>query len=504
MHEDPVIDATVVPIIGFIYSITGRVVPLTSSHAYDELFKKYELFKYNSTFIMTELYILLYSLESYNGNITNSKHKVYIFEHTFDIKEYATGYIMENILYEHTPLTSLTISNSHKELMNPLKKFIKVSHTDQEQQVGMGINFANMSVCVSSEVHSKDKMLEVFNSFITNEVQIKSSSNKNIKIYSIKLDEVQDKTLVDNPDYSQYEEKKVLLMSHGKDPRDHRTNHVSSDAILNLHIPPKHITTMTCTKKITEEFIADRYKNYKNLFLREKDKELLYNTIHQFKHNKSVFEDLYLQYKLNILLHGQMGCGKSTTIIAIASLLQRDIYYLNLNNIDTNENLKLLLDHVNKNCKGIIVIEDIDVQTDIVKKRRHGAGTPLMPLTELSATEVSETLKHKLTLEFFLNYLQGTLTKDNTIFIMTTQFIDDLDEALVRPMRMDCIIEFKMCDHHQIKEIFKQFLERDIKDTILLKIKEDRWTPSDIIAVLRNYVSNKSVPDEEILKPFLE
>ena len=489
-------DTKEIPIVaGFIYTHQGSVYSVPQNNTHIDLFNKFKLFKFNSVFILTELHILLQSLEIYTSTIkTDVNHTVNMFNKSFSVQKYGgNGCYLENLFKpvgdpENT--RRLIISDQYVKMMKPLKKFINIASPDSEPSSTTTVDTSSISLHLQSDIYSKEQMLEVFDKFIKSEIQIKQTTNKYIKIFSIKLENVEEKILIDNPEYADFEEKKALLSRSNPLMRDN----VSTECILNLKVPPKQINKISDIKKITEEFIADRYKNSKNLFLREKDKSYLYSVLHQFKNNKDVFEELDLQYKLNIMLYGTAGCGKSTTVIAIASLLQRDIYYISLNNINTNEDLKLLLDHVNKNCKGIVVIEDIDVQTDIVKKRKH--------VSDYRECDIGDTLKHKLTLDFFLNYLQGSLTKDNSVFIMTTQFKDDLDDALIRPMRMDCIIEFKMCDHYQIKQIFKQFIGRDIKDTILNKIEENRWTPSDIIAIVRNYISNGSVDDEEILKPF--
>ena len=115
-----------------------------------------------------------------------------------------------------------------------------------------------------------------------------------------------------------------------------------------------------------------------------------------------------------------------------------------------------------------------------------------------------DSIKDKLTLDFFLNYLQGSLTKDDSVFIMTTQFKADLDDALIRPMRMDCMIDFKLCDKYQISDIFKQFINRDIDQNILNCIEEDKWSPADIINIIRNYVNNSEISDNEIMKNFIK
>lgn len=163
------------------------------------------------------------------------------------------------------------------------------------------------------------------------------------------------------------------------------------------------------------------------------------------------------------MLHGEPGCGKTTTIITVASYFGRDIFYVNLKSIQTNSDLKLVFDHINNSHSGggIIVLEDIDAMTSIVEKRRSIADG------EMESDRKEDTI----TLEYLLNLLDGTLTYDDSIVIITTNHLENLDPALYRPGRIDNLIEMKKCDHYQISRIFQKFMCRDIDINVLsLKI----------------------------------
>ena len=76
------------------------------------------------------------------------------------------------------------------------------------------------------------------------------------------------------------------------------------------------------------------------------------------------------------------------------------------------------------------------------------------------------TNSEKLTLGFLLNLLDGVLEVPGRILIMTTNYPEKLDDALIRPGRIDIKIEFKHCDKYVMKDIIEHFY-----DVILLKIK---------------------------------
>ena len=100
--------------------------------------------------------------------------------------------------------------------------------------------------------------------------------------------------------------------------------------------------------------------------------------------------------------------------------------------------LKEIFDIISKSKSksGIIVFEDIDAQTHIVHKRVKDSSD------EEKEGAIYELIKSKddsLDLSYFLNLLDGTISQDDTVFIMTTNYIESLDPALYRSGRMDMI-----------------------------------------------------------------
>lgn len=217
-----------------------------------------------------------------------------------------------------------------------------------------------------------------------------------------------------------------------------------------------------------------------------------------FKNKKELLEELGVSNKLGILLYGLPGCGKTTTITAIASYLQKDIYYVNLNGVKTNEDLKMIFDHVIAGDvkSGIIVMEDIDAMCKVVHKRDHLSR-------ELTVSEVYSSEKNELTLEYFLNILQGSLTKNDTIFITTTNHIEVLDPAFVRDGRFDIKIEMMPADRYQMQNIYKVFFKRSIPEELLVKIPEYKYTPATLITHFVQFIMQVNVSDEIILNKFL-
>jgi hypothetical protein len=97
----------------------------------------------------------------------------------------------------------------------------------------------------------------------------------------------------------------------------------------------------------------------------------------------------------------------------------------------------------------IYVLEDIDCQSDLVMERA---------LKEKEDKE-KEKIHDKLDLSFLLNILDGVLEIPGRIVIMTSNYIEHLDHALIRPGRIDVIANFKKCVNVTLIEMIEFFYD---------------------------------------------
>lgn len=240
-----------------------------------------------------------------------------------------------------------------------------------------------------------------------------------------------------------------------------------------------------------------------------------------------------IPYKGGIMLDGEPGCGKSSTITAIATYLNKDIYYLDLGKIKTNHEFKLCVDYVKTSSQkgGVIIFEDIDCMTDVVKSRaliieeqriaalnqsnQSNQSIQSNQLNNLNQSNGSNETKNvsltknmdsqndSLSLSFLLNILDGTMSPENIIFIMTTNHKEILDPALIRPGRMDISIKIDKCDKYQLDQIFYDLYGKRLSQNILDKFKEYYYITAEIIMHLFHNIYNKNINEEDLLKKFL-
>jgi len=295
------------------------------------------------------------------------------------------------------------------------------------------------------------------------------------------------------------------------------------------------------------KFITNR--NLKNVFFENKD--TLTTRVELFKNNKKWYDDRGIPYTLGLMLYGDPGCGKTSTIKALAKVLDRHIVNIQLSHIQTNTQLKKLfyddklqvLERENdinvKNLtieipidKRLYVIEDIDAMTDLIKKRDvdlmknvplmggGGSGGNNDALDEaygsMDGTNVNQLIgggmgessaaygreednknQDPITLSSLLNILDGTLEIPGRVLVITTNHPDQIDPALIRPGRIDMQIHYRKANREIVAEMFKSFYDVDVSIEDLKDIKEYKWTPAEVNAIMfRNFFNKESAIEE--------
>merc|ERR1719288_257515 len=95
-----------------------------------------------------------------------------------------------------------------------------------------------------------------------------------------------------------------------------------------------------------------------------------------------------------------------------------------------------------------------------------------------------------LTLAGILEALDGVMEMEGRMLIMTTNYPERLDEALIRPGRIDMKIKFGRCTTKCLIQMYEHFFadmsEREIwpEDFDRSQLPNDRWTPAEAAQVL--------------------
>ncbi|KAJ6563306.1 P-loop containing nucleoside triphosphate hydrolase protein [Mycena vulgaris] len=169
-------------------------------------------------------------------------------------------------------------------------------------------------------------------------------------------------------------------------------------------------------------------------------------------------EDWYIgagiPHRRGYLLHGPPGTGKSSTIYALAGALNLEIYSLSLasNNVD-DAFLQQAASSIPKN--GIFLIEDIDCAFPSREDEDDELGLPA-PMQPMQPG-VRARAPRAVTLSGLLNVIDGVGSEEGKLFFATTNYIDRLDAALLRPGRIDRKIEYALSTSEQTRALFVRF-----------------------------------------------
>lgn len=278
------------------------------------------------------------------------------------------------------------------------------------------------------------------------------------------------------------------------------------------------------------------YKKYKlnskreinSLFFDEKDR--LIKLIDIFEKKEGIYKHNSVSNRLNILLHGVPGCGKTTFIKCISKYTNRHIINVNLSSIMTNADCIDIFfntrfyavnggDKIPPN-KRIYLLEDIDCLTHMIQKRDNNqnnntntnnqyndkldnkfndkfdndsdANILLKYLKEKDENKKINIANEKFNLSGLLNVLDGVLELSETIIIMTTNHPEKLDPALLRPGRININIKLGYINYDNAIKMIKFYYPNENIDHKLLyehNFNDDKFTPAQIESLILNSTS---------------
>jgi hypothetical protein len=221
---------------------------------------------------------------------------------------------------------------------------------------------------------------------------------------------------------------------------------------------------------VWKEYCTRTSKNIRNTIVSNKVKENFYDDIDNFFNKEQYYIDKGLPYKRGYILYGEPGCGKTSLIKAVANHYQLPIFILDLSVLVNNNELTTAVSEISSfvstDEKYLLVMEDVD-RTKMFKSRNK---------------YYYDEDNKGITDDCLLNVLDGVDENYGRITIMTANNYELLTKikAMMRPGRIDMIVNITLCTPNQIYKILKFYFPENefvLEDNISI-------TPAKLIQLI--------------------
>lgn len=184
-------------------------------------------------------------------------------------------------------------------------------------------------------------------------------------------------------------------------------------------------------------------------------KTAIISALEFYRDNRPWYEERGIPYKKTFLLHGEPGTGKTSLIKGIASHFNMNLCLLNLTQMSDTSLERAL---VEAPANSIIAMEDFDSATAthgrirVKKAKSRLEATADRDEEENSKDGTANFMSGFLTLGGILNAMDGLASLDGKIIFLSTNHLNLMDKALVRPGRVDHTYEIGPLEDREIRD----------------------------------------------------
>lgn len=204
-----------------------------------------------------------------------------------------------------------------------------------------------------------------------------------------------------------------------------------------IAFPPKERKIQVYQASYNGEWAASTNRSPRALdtiLMPKKKIDDLVTDIQSFIDSRDWYVKRGIPYRRGYMFYGPPGNGKTSMIAGLASHFQFDIGNINLRSDNLSDSD--LFDAITFAPQNmLILLEDIDC---VIKGR---------------------SVESEVTFSGLLNSLDGVASPEGQIIIMTTNHIENLDPALIRPGRCDVKVQFNNADREQTIAMFNRFYD---------------------------------------------
>ncbi|KAK5442656.1 hypothetical protein LTS15_010974 [Exophiala xenobiotica] len=162
-----------------------------------------------------------------------------------------------------------------------------------------------------------------------------------------------------------------------------------------------------------------------------------------------------IPYRRGYMLEGPPGTGKSSLVQALTGFFGLSTYLIPLLSKDfTEDNLASLFAMLPARC--VVLFEDIDTAGIVVRTLNDGK---LECTTKDNNDDKRGGIRCNISLAGLLNIIDGVGASEGRILVMTTNRIEKLDKAILRPGRIDFTVRFDLATDEAAKTLFERLYE---------------------------------------------
>ncbi|KAI1205937.1 P-loop containing nucleoside triphosphate hydrolase protein [Annulohypoxylon truncatum] len=280
------------------------------------------------------------------------------------------------------------------------------------------------------------------------------------------------------------------LLAHAKEQyyRDHQARTI-------VKRPSMYHNTRRYAGRCSWHQVANRpVRDIRTVVLDEKQKLQVLADINEYLHPETPrwYANRGIPLRRGYLFHGPPGTGKTSLSFALAGIFGLDIHVISLLEPSlTEEDLSSLFASLPRRC--IVLLEDID--TAGLRRPASKDDEPAPPSTTSPSSsssrgskpggrhananadaelkegwkisDLAKALKQEgdadrktgISLSGLLNAIDGVASHEGRVLIMTTNTPEQLDEALIRPGRVDLQVAFANATQDQARELFIRMYE---------------------------------------------
>jgi len=190
-----------------------------------------------------------------------------------------------------------------------------------------------------------------------------------------------------------------------------------------------------------------------SVILKPGEKEHLMQDMERFRASRARYRRLGVPYHRGYLLYGPPGTGKTSLVSALGAKFGMSIYVVNLTEFN-DRSLKTAMNDVPEN--SVILFEDIDCMKAGNRRPESNEWSKKQP-SSIVTERIDPAAGFAITLSGLLNVLDGFHAPENVVYVMTTNKVEALDPALLRPGRIDYRLFMGEAVESQRIELYRRF-----------------------------------------------